>query len=142
MGKKRLSKLGFKALTAYRSHISQPNPPTISKGDVKMKRKPLEKAEFIGCGTCGTIPRLALTDEKKFYPMYPHYLEINIDSNHFQVERDEITTISDIEREFKILLDNCQFAELFHETPLHDETYELNKDDGKWYLVAQGQGYA
>lgn len=108
-----------------------------------MKRQPIQNPKLYGCATCGTIPGVILTDSKTFYPGFPHILTIQIDdfSQEIQETEDGIN-VDGINEMFENRLINCQFAELHHETPLHDETYEYNPDDGKWYLVEQGQGYA
>jgi hypothetical protein len=107
-----------------------------------MRRKPIENPKLIGCGTCGTKPGIVLTDEKTFYPGSVHIMNLRIDGRSYEVIEEEGVTISDIEEEFADKLENCNFAELVHVTPMHDETYELNTEDRKWYLVEQGQGYA
>ena len=108
-----------------------------------MRRKPIEKPNLYGCATCGSIPGIVLTDEKTFYPGGVHIMSVTIDDYSANLdEENEGINVSGINEGFKDKLANCQFAEMFHMTPLHDETYEYNTDDGKWYLVEQGQGYA
>lgn len=107
-----------------------------------MKRQPIQDPKFYGCGTCGTLPGTILTDSKTFFPGSIHVMRIKIDKFSQRIEGEEGINISDIDNMFRERLDNCQFAELHLETPLRDETYEYNPDDGKWYLVEQGHGYA
>ena len=107
-----------------------------------MKNKPIEAPQFYGCGTCGTTPKTILTDDKVFFLGGVHMLSLTIDGRGYEQIADDGLVISMIDNRFKNQLENCQHAELFHMTPLHDETYEYNKADGKWYLVAQGPGYA
>lgn len=57
-------------------------------------------------------------------------------------EEDGYFTIAEIEKRFGDKLAKCKYAEIKNITPLHDETYEYNHDDGLWYLVEQGKGYA
>ena len=107
-----------------------------------MKRKPLKKAEFTGCGTCGTFPDLVLTDDTYFYPGSVHELTLTIDDKTHKFDCEDGMGLREVEGKYKDELSNCQFAELIHKTPLHDETWELNTEDRKWYLVNQGMGYA
>ena len=109
---------------------------------MKVKRKPIQDPKLYGCATCGTIPGVILTDNKTFFPGDVHMLTLTIDKKLYNQDAPDGLVISMIDNRFKSELANCQFAELHHETPLHDETYEYNTEDGKWYLVEQGQGYA
>jgi hypothetical protein len=43
-----------------------------------------------------------------------------------------------IERLYQEQIANAECVTLEISTPMHYEVYELNKDDGKWYLVKQG----
>jgi hypothetical protein len=55
---------------------------------------------------------------------------------------DQVTKVKDIEEEYGDRFTNAVCITLFFNTPLHDETYEYNKHDGQWYLIAQGMGFA
>ena len=103
-----------------------------------MKRKPIQNPMLYGCATCGTVPGIFLTDNITFYPGDIHCMNITIDDKTQNIDAEEGITVTGINEKFKEQLANCQFAELHHETPLHDETYEYNTEDGKWYLVEQG----
>lgn len=107
-----------------------------------MKRKPLENPKFAGCGYCGSTPLSILDDSKTFYPGSVHMLKLKIDGKSTMIVAEDGIKLSEIEEKYREQLKNCKFAELFHMTALHDETWELNTDDRKCYLVDQGQGYA
>jgi hypothetical protein len=97
------------------------------------------------------IKNKVLKKDTRFWPSSVSILIIKIDefSHEFDwldYEEDEEkkkgVTVADLETNFAQKIKDCTYAELTHETPLHDGTYEYNKDDGQWYLVKQGQGYA
>jgi len=118
-----------------------------------LKNIPIENPKMGGCGTCGTIPQTVLNNDKRFYCYgYIHCLTLTIDDIVYDLNEkfgvlddegcEEGITIDDIQKTFAMELSVCDYAELFHNTPLHDETWELNLEDDKWYLVKQGRGYA
>lgn len=55
---------------------------------------------------------------------------------------DQVTKAKDLEEEYGDRMAKAKCTTLFFNTPLHDETYEYNKDDGQWHLIAQGMGFA
>lgn len=55
---------------------------------------------------------------------------------------DQVTQVKDLEEEYGERFKNATCITLFFNAPLHDETYEYNKEDGQWYLIAQGMGFA
>jgi len=59
-----------------------------------------------------------------------------------ELEEKEPETVEDLEREYGDKLQEADCVTLFFNTPLHDETYEYNQEDGEWYLIAQGMGFA
>lgn len=108
-----------------------------------MKRKPIENPKHIGCASCTPTLTMILSKDKGFYGGFPHMCFITIDDFVYEVrEEDGYFTVEELERRFGDKLKNCNFAEIQHITPLHDETYEYNTEDKNWYLVEQGQGYA
>lgn len=118
-----------------------------------MSIMPIMNPKKFGCGTCGSTPTTILTNEQTFYPYgYIHCLELTIDNILYDLnetfgtlddeECETSITINDIFERFKDQLAGCKRAILFHNTPLHDETWEYNTEDGKWYLTGQGRGYA
>ena len=107
-----------------------------------MQKKPLKNPKFIGCRTCGSVPLDILSDSNTFYPGSVHILNIVIDNKNHALRNEDGITLKDIESNYKEELKECKFAELRHVTPLHNETWEFNTEDRKWYLVEQGYGYA
>ena len=107
-----------------------------------MKRQPLLNPKRYGCATCGTIPDIVLDDKTIFFPGDVHIIKLKIDGIVYDLDAPDGLVISDINNRFSNELANCQFAEFHHITPLHDETYEYNTEDGRWYLVDQRRGYA
>lgn len=108
-----------------------------------MKNKPIEKPVLYGCATCGTVPKTVLSKDKGWFGGDMHIVTITIDDFTYEVtEEDDYFTVEEIEKRFGDKLKKCTTAEIFNMTPLHDETYEYNTDDGNWYLVKQGEGFA
>lgn len=105
-----------------------------------MRREPIVVPAGAGCGTCGSVPSI-LDSRMKFHSGCVHFLNLTIDDKYVDITGNDIT-IEDIELKYKDKLKDCSFAELHHITPLHEETWELNLEDRKWYLVDQGEGYA
>jgi hypothetical protein len=105
-----------------------------------MKNKPID-AKLVGCD-CSQIPQNILTDNQIFFPGGMHLLMLTIDKENHDFDSDNGIVLSEIEEMYKDKLQNCKYADLFHLTPLHDERWELNLEDRKWYLVNQGSGYA
>lgn len=109
-----------------------------------MKRKPLENPHFSGCGNCGKVPNKTLPKNFKFEGSGVHILSVNIDETEAKtyIHEDEYFILKEFNKKYKEKLDKAECAEIRIDTPLHDETYEYNRFDGRWYLVEQGQGYA
>jgi len=103
-----------------------------------MKRKPLANPKFIS----GDVPLHILDDKKTFFPGSIHALGISIDGGYYGIVAETGIVLSEIEEVYIEKLEKCKFAELRHVTPLHDEVWEFNTEDRKWYLVEQGEGYA
>ena len=55
---------------------------------------------------------------------------------------DDTPTVQEVEHNHGDRIRESECTTLFFNSPLHDELYEFNKDDGEWYLVKQGQGFA
>jgi hypothetical protein len=120
-----------------------------------MRKKPLAKPQLFGCANCSPIPSHVLAeDEAWIVTGYIHMLDIvfgygdkaegvslNVDEREDQEEYDWVS-VQRVNEFFANQLKEADWIELRHMTPMHDETYEYNKDDGKWYLVEQGHGYA
>jgi hypothetical protein len=119
-----------------------------------MINEPIKNPKKFGCGTCGNIPETILPENTHFFPSSVSILTIKIDDFIYEFEwldskyfdcdipDHELVTLQKINEQFSDKLKDCKYAELTEMTPLHDETYEYNKDDGNWYLVKQGMGYA
>ena len=106
-----------------------------------MRRKPILNPHFIGFAHYGKKPPIILDDDTVFFPCSEHILQLSVnDVNYFL--RESSLKISEICKKYDHLLKNCEYAELFYDTPYHDVTYEYNKEDKKWYLVDQGIGYS
>lgn len=84
-----------------------------------------------------------LRKDKMFYAGDVYVLNITIDDFTTEIDTGENgISLAKLTNQFRDKLAKCQFAELVYVKPLSDETYEYNAKDGKWYLVAQGPGYA
>jgi len=86
----------------------------------------IKNPKFTGCLNCSETPNRVLDKDRIICSYYPHDWYLNGD----RVESDII--VSNIKANDGDLL--------FFETPLRDETYQLQDDD--WILVKQGIGYA
>lgn len=116
-----------------------------------MKHTPLQEVKHYGCTCCNNVGRKLSKDK---------WLDVGFGSVEFKVEyekgrplersyigglsesEDQVTMVKDLEEEYGRKFENATCITLFFNTPLHDETYEYNKDDGEWYLIAQGMGFA
>lgn len=116
-----------------------------------MKNQPLQDVKHIGCRCCNSIGRTLSKDK---------WLEVGFGSvtfiikypngrNFFQQyigglyeSEDKMIQVKDLEKLYRDKFEDADCITLFFNTPLHDETYEYNKDDGEWYLIAQGMGFA
>lgn len=105
-----------------------------------MRRTPILNPQHIGFATYGKKPSVILNDDTIFFPCCEHILQLTINNVNYFL-RDSSLKISQINELYGYMLEDCEYAELFYDTPLHDVTYEYNKEDRNWYLVDQGIGY-
>lgn len=101
-----------------------------------MKRKPILKPKFQGCGNCGKIAEVVLSNDNNIW----NYNFMSLTLNGKQVEINDSVTVATFLEEYKIKKEDE--VEIFYMSAFHDETYELDTDDMKFKLVEQGQGYA
>jgi hypothetical protein len=57
-------------------------------------------------------------------------------------ERHGNKTVAWLEKKFAKELRNAEYATLWFNAPLSDRLYEYDREDGLWYLVAEGPGFA
>jgi hypothetical protein len=118
-----------------------------------MKFKPIEKPTLAGCANCSPIPTITLDKTEKyaidFYggltAMTVYFGDNEFGHSFFKpCKDDEINEISleEIEQQFKHIISVADAIVIEFESALHGEKYELNKEDGNWYLVEQTQGWA
>lgn len=115
-----------------------------------MKHTPIEP-KHKSCGCCTPMGRIL--DKGKWldvgfgsvtfiikYPsgqsLYREYI------GGLSESEDQVTKVKDLEEEYGDRMEKAEYTTLFFNTPLHDETYEYNKEDKQWYLIAQGMGFA
>lgn len=67
---------------------------------------------------------------------------VTFDLTKIDVEYFTLTSTKAINKFFAGQLAKSDLAEIRIDTPLHDETYQYNKEAGKWLLVRQGMGFA
>lgn len=105
-----------------------------------MRKAPILNPNHIGFASYGKKPSVILDDDTIFFPCSQHILQLTVDDKNYFLKESDLK-ISQINNTYNNLLKECQYAELFYDTPFHDETYEYNKEDKNWYLVDQGIGY-
>lgn len=101
-----------------------------------MKRKPILKTEFMGCGNCGKMVKLVLENDDTIWNC--DFMDLTL--NGQTVWLDDNMTVSSFLEKYKIKKDDE--AEIFYMSAFHDELYELDTEDMKFKLVEQGEGYA
>lgn len=116
-----------------------------------MKYKPIENAKLYGCMNCSPVPNKTLQRGRKMflYGMLSAFFDVNIEESWKNsidltelTELDEGFTLEQIEKRCKDKIENCQHAFIEFMGMMHGEVYELNKDDGEWYLINQSKGMA
>ncbi|WP_199614691.1 hypothetical protein [Paenibacillus alkalitolerans] len=55
---------------------------------------------------------------------------------------DQVTKVKDLEEEYGAKMATAEITTLFFNAPLYDALYEYNTEDGEWYLIKQGMGFA
>lgn len=105
-----------------------------------MRRAPILNPSHIGFANYGKKPSVILDDDTIFFPCSQHILQLTVNNINYFLKESSLK-ISEITVAYKDLLEKCEYAELFYDTPFHDVTYEYNKEDKNWYLVDQGIGY-
>lgn len=116
-----------------------------------MKNTPIQDPRHIGCGCCGGVEKIL--DKETWLDVGFGTVDFKIEySNGSTLQReyiggiseseDQVTMVKDIEEEYGARFEKAVCITLFFNTPLHDETYEFNKEDKQWYLIAQGRGFA
>ncbi|GEA17515.1 hypothetical protein [Moorella sp. E306M] len=109
-----------------------------------MKHEIIREPKFYGCATCGTLPKVRLPKNTQLGVGFGS-IELEADGQivwYTISEQHGDKTVRWLERKFKKILQSAECVTLKFDCPLHDETYEYNKEDGQWYLIAQGPGFA
>ena len=115
-----------------------------------MKHEPITDPAHHGCGCCPGVPKVLSKDkwldvgfgEVVFNIEYPNgrpFTKSYVSADDYD---DECTMVKDLEEEYADKFKRANCITLFFNTPLHDETYEFNKEDKQWYLINQGRGFA
>jgi hypothetical protein len=92
----------------------------------------LDKGTMLDTGFGETVLKLE-------YHNTPEIIEISYIGG---VDRENFPTVADWEKKYRTLIDSAETATIWINKPLYDELYELNKEDGEWYLVKKGMGFA
>jgi len=109
-----------------------------------VKHSIITEPKTIGCWVCARKPPVVLPPDWSLGVGFGS-VELIIDDKMAWLSISEEhgdKTVAWLTEKFRRQLDAAECALLHFDQPLHDETYEFNKDDGKWYLVKQGQGFA
>jgi len=114
------------------------------EGGSKLKHTPIENPKLVGCLNCSPVPSKILPIDKKLWTSGGITLKTDNHSTvYFSNEMsDKGITLKSIIKKNKGRIEKANEVTLFVRSALHDETYELNKEDGNWYLIKQGLGYA
>lgn len=101
-----------------------------------MKRKPIKAKLFLG-GTC-SYNYEKLPEEYDFYGAGVHFYNLKIDDKYIELDD---TTLKEVFEKYKEEFKKAELVEISICTPLHNEIYELCKENNKFLLVEQGNGY-
>jgi hypothetical protein len=114
-----------------------------------MKHTPIQDPKHIGCACCPGPGRELRKDKMLDVGFGETVLTIEFDSDRKEtveyvggIDWDNFPTVADWEKEHGHKFTNAECVTIYFNTPLHDETYEFNSEDGKWYLIKQGMGFA
>ncbi|MBS6025921.1 MAG: hypothetical protein KIB00_17755 [Paeniclostridium sordellii] len=102
-----------------------------------MKRKPI-KAEHYGCRFSVIYEVFPKNEKLEGAGVNLYILRIN---ENLEIDVDG-KTLKSVMNKYTKSISESDLIEFIVDTPLHNEVYELNKDDMEFYLVEQGQGYA
>lgn len=105
-----------------------------------MKHKVITKPEHFGCG-CSPVPDVVLRREETCGVGFGA-VSLEIDGEIVWRDDDDEMTVRELEDMFKDKIESAECSLLTFDTPLHDETYEYDKETGQWFLVRQGRGFA
>ncbi|MCL6599545.1 MAG: hypothetical protein K6T81_12505 [Alicyclobacillus macrosporangiidus] len=110
--------------------------------DEKFLKRVLTEPKPIGCPCCSREPHIILPKDTVCNVGFG-VVTLRIDGEMvWMSDIDTETNVAWLENEFRYKLDKCAVATLQFDTPLHDETYEWDKNSRQWYLVHQGEGFA
>ena len=101
-----------------------------------MKRKPIEH-QSAGCGGCGADYN-KIPDNYLFEGYGVHFYTLYVDAENYELEG---ITLKEVFEKYKHEFLKAELVEIHIMAPLHNEIYELCKEDGEFLLVEQGQGY-
>ncbi|MDP4224860.1 MAG: hypothetical protein Q8910_00620 [Bacteroidota bacterium] len=105
-----------------------------------MKNKPIENPRFIGCLNCSPTQTVIISKDR--------YCDVGFGGASLDIDDESIDlnerglTLGEIENLYADKLASCDVAEIVLFGPMHGETFELNKEDGNWYLTEQNEGFA
>jgi len=107
-----------------------------------MKHEIIEQPKLIGCLNCSPVPSKALPKTTSLDIGFG-MVTLEIDDETVWYEMESNKNVNWLTKRYKKNLESAAKCSTLHfETPLHDELYEYNKNDGEWYLVKQGMGFA
>lgn len=112
-----------------------------------MKFQPIEKPHLAGCLNCSPVPEKTLDKDERLYPEVMDGITIYLGERNFydcfnEEEEKNGFTLNELESKNKDIIEKSDAIVIEFQSGLHSEKYELNKEDGNWYLVEQGQGWA
>jgi hypothetical protein len=106
-----------------------------------MKHKKIENPRLIGCLNCSPVQETKLPKDTST-DMGFGILNLFFDDMAINIDENQCPTVADVEERYKKNIEKSECTLLKFISPLHSETYEYNKEDGEWYLVEQGMGFA
>lgn len=105
-----------------------------------MKHKPIEKPKLIGCASCSSVK--VVLPKNAVCAVGFGQVNLVVDHELIWSGDDENLTMESLVAYYSERIKSGECATIEFCGPLHDETYEYNKEDGNWYLIKQGMGFA
>lgn len=106
-----------------------------------MSFEKIETPKLVGCLCCAGNIKSKLSKET--------WLDVGFGMIFFEVDGkvlwQEINSewkLKDLEQNFKGEIEKGEVITLQFDRPLRDETYRLDKENGEWHLIKQGNGFA
>lgn len=105
-----------------------------------MKHEPMQSPKLIGCATCSQIG--AVLSKNKICAVGMGQVTLIVDDELIWEGDDENMIVGHLETFYSERIRGGECSTIGFYGPLHEETYEYNKEDGQWYLIKQGMGFA